>query len=74
MKASDLRGMADAELESELETLKREILNLRCRSALGEEIKSDAVRAARRDIARILTVQNERRRGAVAAGDTGGDA
>lgn len=69
MNATELRAMNDAELDSEMEKTRRELLNLRCRSALGEEIKADAVKAARRDIARILTVQNERQGATAQAGE-----
>jgi large subunit ribosomal protein L29 len=60
VKTSDLRLMSDAELTSELERIRRELLNLRCRIALGEEVKGSDVSKCRRDIARILTVQRER--------------
>jgi large subunit ribosomal protein L29 len=65
VKVSEIRELAPAERERELERSRRELLNLRCRLALGEEIKSGEMREVRRTIARILTVQREE--GATAA-------
>jgi large subunit ribosomal protein L29 len=53
----------EAELQSDLEKMQRELLNLRCRSALGEEINPMDAKAARRDIARIRTILRERELG-----------
>ncbi len=59
MKIADLRLMNAGEWDVEIEKCKRELLNLRCRIALGEDVKSSDVKTARRDIARILTLQKE---------------
>lgn len=61
MKTSDIRLMSDAELESEVEKTRRELLQMRCRLSLGEEVKSSEVKTLRRDIARLLTVQQQRK-------------
>lgn len=60
MNAKDLQLKSDAELGSELEKSKRLLLNLRCRIAMGEEVRSSEVQMARCDIARILTIQRQR--------------
>ncbi len=60
MKATELRRMDAPELNNELEKTRRGLLNLRCRVSMGEEVKPGEIKAARREIARILTVQRER--------------
>jgi large subunit ribosomal protein L29 len=62
MKAPELRELPDDELDAELEKLRKSMFQQRMRAG-GEEIeKSGARRQMRRDVARILTILNERRR------------
>ena len=60
--ASDVRAHTDDELNAELETLGKEIFNLRFQRASGQLENTARVRQVRRDIARIKTVLGERRR------------
>jgi large subunit ribosomal protein L29 len=62
MKASDLRTRTDDELTEEVETLGKEIFNLRFQRASGQLENTARVRQARRGIARIKTVLGERQR------------
>jgi large subunit ribosomal protein L29 len=62
MKAQDIRTRTDDELTEELETLGKEIFNLRFQRASGQLENTSRFRQARRDIARIRTVLGERRR------------
>ena len=62
MKPADLRGKTDDELTGELDTLSKEIFNLRFQRANGQLENTARVRQARRDIARINTILGERRR------------
>jgi large subunit ribosomal protein L29 len=62
MKASDLRTRTDDELTEELETLGKEIFNLRFQRASGQLENTSRFRQARRGIARIKTVLGERQR------------
>ena len=62
MKASDLRTRTVDELTEEVDTLGKEIFNLRFQRASGQLENTARVRQVRRDIARIKTVLNERRR------------
>jgi len=64
MKAEDIRQKSDDELADQLRDLKRESLNLRFQKASGQLEATSRVRAVRRDIARIRTIINERRRAA----------
>jgi len=62
MKASELRELSTQELHDKLETLRRENYNLRYRSVV-ESIEDNSIfKKNRKDIARILTILNERRK------------
>jgi large subunit ribosomal protein L29 len=61
MKGSDVRAMSDDQLRQELTDLKREAFNLRFQKASGQLENTARVRAVRRDVARILTVLEQRR-------------
>ncbi len=52
--------MTDEELEHALSERRQELFNLRFQSATGALENSARLRLAKREIARILTVRNER--------------
>ena len=60
----DLRARTVDELTEEVDTLGREIFNLRFQRASGQLENTARVRQVRRDIARIKTILGERRRAA----------
>ena len=62
MKAGDLRARSEDELTEQVETLGKEIFNLRFQRASGQLENTARVRQVRRDIARIKTILGERRR------------
>ncbi|HEX6441992.1 MAG TPA: 50S ribosomal protein L29 [Stellaceae bacterium] len=62
-KPSDLRSRSEDELNEQLDTLGKEIFNLRFQRASGQLENTARVRQVRRDIARIKTLLGERRRG-----------
>jgi large subunit ribosomal protein L29 len=64
MKAQELRTMSPDQLDEQLANLKKEQFNLRFQRATGQLENTSRVRAVRRDIARIKTVQVQRRTGA----------
>ena len=64
MKAGDLRARTEDELTEEVETLGKEIFNLRFQRASGQLENTARVRQVRRGIARIKTILGERRRAA----------
>ena len=68
MKAPDLRARTVDELTEEVDTLGREIFNLRFQRASGQLENTARVRQVRRDIARIKTILGERRRAAAVQG------
>ena len=60
MLAKNLRALSDEELSERLVGTRKELFNLRFQSATGALENSTRLRLARREIARILTVQHER--------------
>ena len=62
MRARELRDMTDEELEEKMVATRKELFNLRFQSATGALENSARLRAAKREIARILTVKTERER------------
>ena len=60
MRTKELRVLTDEELERRLGEVRQELFNLRFQAATGALENSARVRGAKRDIARILTLQNER--------------
>ncbi len=65
-KVADLRAKTSDQLQDQLVQLKKEQFNLRFQKATGQLESTARVRDVRRDIARILTVLDER--AAAAAG------
>ncbi len=62
MKASELRQMSDDELMLKYEELKEELFKLRIQKTIGQIDNPARFRQIRRDIARILTILNERKK------------
>ena len=60
MKAADIRVKTDDELKDQLIDLKKEALNLRFQKASGQLEATARGREVRRDIARVLSVLNEK--------------
>ena len=63
MKIEEVRGKTDAELEYEIGELKKELFNLRFKSATETSSNPGRIKAVRRTIARINTVAHERKTG-----------
>ena len=64
MKAEEFRHLTVDQLDDQLGKLKKEQFNLRFQRASGQLENTSRVREVRRNIARIKTVQGEKRRGA----------
>jgi large subunit ribosomal protein L29 len=60
MKAPEVHNLKDAELISKLADAKQEAFNLRFRHATGELENTARLRAAKKDVARLLTVARAR--------------
>lgn len=62
MKPSEIRALSDTELITRLNEAREELMKLRFQHATGELTDYTRLRHARRTIARLLTILNERRR------------
>ena len=60
MKGSDAHALDDHDLVERLKQAREEAFNLRFRHATGELENSAGLSAARRDVARLLTVARQR--------------
>jgi large subunit ribosomal protein L29 len=60
MRARQLRDLSDDELDQRMVETRQELFNLRFQSATGALENSARLRLAKREIARILTIQHER--------------
>ena len=60
MKARELKELSDEELERRLAETRENLFNLRFQMATGALENTARIGLAKRDIARILTVQAER--------------
>ena len=60
MKGSDVHALSDQDLVEALKNAREEAFSLRFRHATGEIENTAGIGAARRDIARLLTVARQR--------------
>jgi large subunit ribosomal protein L29 len=60
VRARELRGLSDEELAKKLAEFREELFNLRFQDATGALENTARLKQTKREIARILTVQNER--------------
>ncbi len=60
-KISEIRELSNEELQTRLADLKQEGLNLRPQQVTGQLENSARIRQVRREVARVMTVLNERR-------------
>ena len=60
MKAADLRGKTPDQLRDQLASLKKEAFNLRFQQATGQIESTARMRSVRKDVARVLTVMNQK--------------
>ena len=59
MKATEVREMTAAELESKLKDLKEELFNLRFQLAINQLDNPMRISAVKKDIARVKTIMRE---------------
>ena len=60
MKATEIRELSAEQLEAKLKELKEELFNLRFQLAINQLENPHRITAVKRDIARIMTVLNEK--------------
>ena len=62
-RARDLRALSDKDLDERLNEARKELFDLRFQGATGALENSARVKLTKREIARILTIRNERTAG-----------
>ena len=62
MKASEHRELTEDELRQTYDDTKKELFNLRVQQSRGQLEKAVRIRELRREVARILTIMQERKR------------
>jgi large subunit ribosomal protein L29 len=62
MKATELQGKSQAELQESLQDLLKEQFNLRMQRGTGQFSRPHLMKDVRRNIARVKTVMNQKRR------------
>jgi len=63
MKAKEIRGKNQTELENELQELKKELFNLRFQHATNQLANPMELKRVKRDIARVKTVMRQQELG-----------
>jgi large subunit ribosomal protein L29 len=63
MKIKELRQLGDEELQVELERLRRHLFDLRAQAVTEKLEDPSMIIKARKDVARILTIQKQRKSG-----------
>jgi large subunit ribosomal protein L29 len=66
LKANELRDLTDEELVEHMRETRKQLFNLRFQHATGQLDNPRKLRLIRQDIARIMTIQNERGKESVA--------
>ncbi len=61
-KITEIRELSTEELQGRLRDLKQESLNLRLQQSTGQLENSARIKLVRREIARVMTILNERRK------------
>tara|TARA_Y100001968_G_scaffold263947_1_gene252695 strand:- start:270 stop:482 length:213 start_codon:yes stop_codon:yes gene_type:complete len=59
---SEVRNLSDAEITEKIEALRKELFDLRFQQATRQLTKTHRFKEARIELARLLTVSNERNR------------
>jgi large subunit ribosomal protein L29 len=64
MKPNEIRNLTVDEIHADVAELRQELLDLRFQAAVGQLSNPKRIRTAKREIARLLTVANEKQENA----------
>ena len=67
MTSTEIRDLSNDEITAKVRATREELLQLRLRKQTGQVEKTDQLRTLRKDIARLLTIQNEKKTKATVA-------
>lgn len=62
MKAAEIRQLTDLEMAKALADKRKELFDLRLQVKTGQAQDTSKIRQARRDVARLMTVQSQKRK------------
>lgn len=62
LKVEDLRSLAIEELQEKATHLKKDLMHFRFQAKTGKLERQSSMAEVRRDIARVLTIMNEKKR------------
>jgi len=66
MTSKEIRDLSSAEITTKLREKREQLLNLRLRKQTGQVEKTHEIRVLRKDIARLETIQNQKKAQAAA--------
>ncbi len=69
MNADEIRALSTDEIRSRIDEAREEMMNLRFQQATGELVDFTRLKYTRRQVARMLTILNERENEAVMEGE-----
>ena len=61
MTSKEIRDLSNDEITVKVRSIREELLQLRLRKQTGQVEKTDKLRTLRKDIARLLTIQTEKK-------------
>jgi large subunit ribosomal protein L29 len=67
MTSKEIRDLSSDEITAKVRSAREELLQLRLRKQTGQVEKTSQIRVLRKNIARLLTIQNEKNSKATAA-------
>jgi large subunit ribosomal protein L29 len=67
MTSKEIRDLSSDEITAKVRSAREELLQLRLRKQTGQVEKTSQIRVLRKDIARLLTIQNDKKSKATAA-------
>ena len=67
MTSKEIRDLSAEEITTKVQASRDELLQLRLRKQTGQVEKTSQIRVLRKDIARLLTIQNQKKKKAPAA-------
>ena len=69
MKADEIRALSTDEIRERIDEAREEMMNLRFQQATGELVDFTRLKFTRREVARMLTILNERENEALLEGE-----
>ena len=62
LKVEEIRGLGVDEIQEKVEKMKKDLMQFRFQAKTGKLERQSAIKEVRRDIARLLTIMNQKKR------------